>query len=348
MAKRINNIRHYFIKPKISEFIVKNNIKSLPVDPMKLIQNNGWTIRTYQFYARKHGISIKDIIDTFGSEDAFTVYEDGHYSITYNDKIISPGRIRFTLMHEIGHIYLNHLPDFDQTVLARGGLADTEYELLEKEANIFSSEVLSPYPVLKILGWNQYNTIQKHCGLSKRAAISRAEQMLDTVFTKEMARKSALIIRSFHTFIHKKKCVHCGYGLISEKEKYCPICGSILTWGDGKQLIYKSYKLNEVGKAIICPKCENEETHTDGNYCKVCGTYITNCCSEETDLDLNGNEYIIQKSCGAIAEGNARFCVYCGNPTTYYKNRLLLSWDEEKAEMEPKAYPIRKHNHSRQ
>jgi hypothetical protein len=50
----------------------------------------------------------------------------------------------------------------------------------------------------------------------------------------------------------------------------------------------------------------------------------------ETDLDLNGNEYVTKESCGAPAEGNARYCIHCGNRTTYYINGLLPSWNEEK------------------
>ncbi|HZK24080.1 MAG TPA: hypothetical protein VFC74_01695, partial [Oscillospiraceae bacterium] len=43
------------------------------------------------------------------------------------------------------------------------------------------------------------------------------------------------------------------------------------------------------GRPSVCPRCSNEELN--GEYCKICGTYIVNKCSAETDLDLNGNEY---------------------------------------------------------
>lgn len=61
------------------------------------------------------------------SEEGFTL----NNSIYYNDYRIST-RIRFTVMHEIGHIMLNHLEDSDDA---------------ELEANFFAGYILVP-PVL--------------------------------------------------------------------------------------------------------------------------------------------------------------------------------------------------------
>ncbi len=332
MKKTISRIRHYYIKPKIAEFIVENGIRSLPVDPFELIRRNKWPLRTYQYHSEKLGISVRDIIDTYETEDAFTIYQDGRYSINYNDEITSPGRIRFTLMHEIGHIYLNHLSEFEQTVLTRSGLSDAEYELLEKEANIFAAEVLSPFPVLQKLGWDKHTTIQKYCGLSKRAAISRVAQLLGA--TNNNGQQNKTILNNFYKYIYQKKCTHCGLGLVAENEKYCPVCGNSLEWGDDIKMKYKGFSLSETGKALLCPKCNNEEIHNEGDYCKICGTYVTNKCAGETDLDPHGNEYVVQAPCDTVAEGNARFCVYCGCRTTFYQNGLLSCWEEEKKGME--------------
>lgn len=48
--------------------------------------------------------------------DARTLYlrERGLYLVVYEDAAhLSPGRIRFTLAHELGHILLGHLTDFE-------------------------------------------------------------------------------------------------------------------------------------------------------------------------------------------------------------------------------------------
>ena len=78
------------------------------------------------------------------------------------------------------------------------------------------------------------------------------------------------------------------------------------------------YKLDRDGRATICPRCENQEIE-EGDYCKICGAYLINKCTNED----NGYE-----SCGRIADGNARFCIYCGCDTTFYRNGLLKPWGE--------------------
>ena len=101
-----------------------------------------------------------------------------------------------------------------------------------------------------------------------------------------------------------------------------------MAWEEGEVVKYQGFILDKDGRPSVCPRCSNEELN--GEYCKICGTYIVNKCSAETDLDLNGNEYVTKESCGAPAEGNARYCIHCGNRTTYYINGLLPSWNEEK------------------
>lgn len=49
--------------------------------------------------------------------------ENGRYYMVYDDvSINSPDRISWTIMHEIGHIILGHLVDFNETALNRGGI----------------------------------------------------------------------------------------------------------------------------------------------------------------------------------------------------------------------------------
>ena len=175
----IRTPRYRYVHQRVKDFVQEMKINSLPVDPIKLIEINKWTLRTFQFYAQKHGVSLKDVIEAYGTEDAFTVYCNGNYSIAYNDRIRSIGRIRFSLMHEIGHIYLRHLEEFNKTILSRGGLTKQEYKALESEADTFAAEVLAPYEVMLALEWSNYKIIQKMCGLSVQAAQIRASQIFN-------------------------------------------------------------------------------------------------------------------------------------------------------------------------
>ncbi|GEA17787.1 ImmA/IrrE family metallo-endopeptidase [Moorella sp. E306M] len=336
MPVKINKVRYDYIRPKIAEFIAKQKINRLPVDPMQIIARNKWTVRTYDYYAKKHGVMLKDVIEAYGSEDAFTIYQNGLYSIAYNDKIRSPGRIRFSLMHEIGHIYLKHLEEFDQTILARGGLTDEEYDILETEADIFASETLAPSEVLLSLGWTNYSVIEKRCKLSRKAAKFKASRLFDLIFNWVYVDPRSPIIANFYDFIYQKKCNHCGYGFISSKAKYCPICGNKLIWGEGKMIYNDGYDLDENGRAIKCPRCDNEEINYKGDYCTICGTYLINKCIDKTEVDINGNEFIIKGSCGPVP-GNARYCPICGSETTFYRMKLLAPWEKAKEILETQS-----------
>lgn len=329
----IRTPRYRYVHQRVKDFVQEMKINSLPVDPIKLIEINKWTLRTFQFYAQKHGVSLKDVIEAYGTEDAFTVYCNGNYSIAYNDRIRSIGRIRFSLMHEIGHIYLRHLEEFNKTILSRGGLTKQEYKALESEADTFAAEVLAPYEVMLALEWSNYKIIQKMCGLSVQAAQIRASQIFNLRLNGALWDYDSPIIKYFYNFIFKRYCTSCSYYFVSNSAKYCPICGNKLKWGEGTMIYDDGYILDENGKAKICPRCENEEPEL-GDYCSICGAYLINECTDVIGIDFNGNEFIEKQGCHSIASGNARYCTICGNPTTFYRAGFLLPWEEAKEMIE--------------
>ena len=90
---------------------------------------------------------------------------------------------------------------------------------------------------------------------------------------------------------------------------------------------YKPIVLNEYGKARVCPFCDNEEA-TLGNYCKICANEIVNRCAESSVLTQD-SKYLVAKNCGAVLEGNARYCSYCGNEGTFFQRGWLKDWRSE-------------------
>ena len=60
--------------------------------------------------------------------DIYLIIYDDDPSITYE-------RVNWTILHELAHIILGHLDDFDLTGLFRGGITKKEYGVLEVEAN---------------------------------------------------------------------------------------------------------------------------------------------------------------------------------------------------------------------
>ncbi len=70
--------------------------------------------------------------------DGFTLKQpDGTYEIAFNKDMIMP-RIKMTIYHELGHIYLKHFSE-------RSFILENEKE---KEANVFASHLLLPHSLL--------------------------------------------------------------------------------------------------------------------------------------------------------------------------------------------------------
>lgn len=140
--------RYEYVNKMSYKFFLENGLDTLPIDPSLIIRKNKWALTSYSELARSFNCSIRKVSKRLKSEDGYTQYDYINYSIAYNDKPKSLKRIPFTLMHEVGHIYLNHLKDFDKTVIYRNELSEKEYKVLEDEANAFARNVLAPAPVV--------------------------------------------------------------------------------------------------------------------------------------------------------------------------------------------------------
>ena len=143
--------RYDYCNQRACEFLEENNICSFPFDVKRIIHNSGWGLVTYSELMHQFSCDRNTVIRCLGSEDGYTQLDDVNYCIAYNDEEWLGDRIRFTLMHEIGHIYLRHLADFEATRLYRGSLTKQENKVLENEANAFARNVLVPTAMLQRL-----------------------------------------------------------------------------------------------------------------------------------------------------------------------------------------------------
>ncbi len=134
-----------------------------------------------------------------------------------------------------------------------------------------------------------------------------------------------------------KYCNICQNTEVSPNDIFCSICGNAtLQWGVGKMKYPVKIKVNENSKALCCPICNNEELPTEGNHCPICGIELVNQC---TNVDSYGY------GCGALAAGNARYCIYCGAETTFFHNGFLKPWTEEvNTTMLKEDFKLIKHN----
>lgn len=90
------------------------------------------TIHVVSFdeYAKLTGLSRLDLTQNGAYDDGYTVVIGQNKLVLYNPDydVICPQRLRFSLAHEIGHIFLNH---------------DVDDSKNEEEANYFASQIVA-------------------------------------------------------------------------------------------------------------------------------------------------------------------------------------------------------------
>lgn len=342
-----------------------------PVNTLKIIyQLKNIKISTYEDFAIKSNCNVKSLREC--SPDAFTVCKafthENKYVILYNSEVNTVGRIRFSIAHELGHIFLGHFNE-EGSLLKRGGLPENTYKKYEVEANTFANELLIP-PCLLNEKYKAEDIYQKF-DVSKQAAEVALEIKKEHSFLKPsyilcsdlknnvpIFRKKRLFqkivpreentVRNFKSLIISYKdpsiyvCKNC---LNTEKSYYsnliyCPACGSRKLIIISKKYYYIFHELIEE-KIMKYPGLkvntdgrleENcpicENEDIKGDFCSICGTYLVNVCSG--DHKVGENQYLEKKPCIGALDGSDRFCPYCGALSTFFENGLLEDWDTAK------------------
>lgn len=134
----LSNERYEEIKKIVANVFQHYDVSCVPVNGFELATKMGIKVIPYSaFSTSKRHLLLKE------SEDGFSVEKNsGEWYIFYNDE--KPyRRINNTIMHEIGHIVLDHTEDS---------------ELAEKEVNFFAKYALAP-PVL-LHRWNLTDPIE--------------------------------------------------------------------------------------------------------------------------------------------------------------------------------------------
>ena len=133
------------------------------------------------------------------NESGITLMQDDKLYIVYADEQ-SPQRCRFTIAHELGHIFLGHL-------FAKNGKGFVITDDAEHSANVFARDLLAPACVLHELQALTSAAIANLCDISLEAATYRAERMA------ELERRNAFYLHplerqvkeQFAEFINKRK-----------------------------------------------------------------------------------------------------------------------------------------------
>lgn len=142
------------------QVLLDYDIRTLPVDVVGIAAAEDIAV-----------INNKDVGELKPDEDGASLYSDGKWYIIYKDSPVV-GRMRFTVAHELGHIFLGH-----PLIGKHSRRFDTEKPDIETQANVFASRLLAPACVLWGLDLHSAEDIANVCNISFAAAKIRAERM---------------------------------------------------------------------------------------------------------------------------------------------------------------------------
>lgn len=338
--------RYAYAESMAHRFLLMTGADRFPVRAEEMMQHVPRGILLFSFTQAREKLGVRDPLHLrFLHADARTVCVrgSGPYITVYEDQLVhSRERIAFSLMHELGHIVLGHLTDFDLTALSRGekrgqGLYEDQYRVLEREADAFAGEMLAPAAFFRFTQVER-DELRVLCGLSEAAAITRMERiraLKNTVPTPEDEELRHLFwpawtqrgmvlyenLQALETKVKEKYarlcrvCSRCGKLCMDREAEYCVFCGARIR-ENGEHPQPDAPFLFEGG---FCPRCGSDMMEEGEHFCRVCGMPRQNVCLREH----------------AEVPSYARFCPRCGSPTSFCDGLL----EAERTLSVLKAYP---------
>ena len=195
------------------EVFRKCDVHSFPIDCGDLLRHYGYRVITYKELLEKNSELYSLCMEY--SEDAF---QAGASKIIAYNPDRPRGRIRFSLMHELGHHVLDHARTSGQN---------------EKEANAFASYILAPRMAIHYAKCKNANDVSKIFDMSFVAAdnafIDYRRWHRNVVIYKMSAVDKAMYTHFYNKeqkcFIwSKQSCGFCGRVLYNSVESHCKIC----------------------------------------------------------------------------------------------------------------------------
>ena len=167
--------------------LINENIRELPVMVGRLCKQMG--VRVVYFTPET-------------DSDGFSTIVDGQATIFVSDRC-NRERQRFTVAHELGHILLGHVGEYE-LVNREPSRGDNP---IEQAANVFASRLLAPACVLWALDARTPEQIAGLCQISRQSAAFRAERM-EVLYQRNKFLSSPLerqVYQQFRDFIDRSK-----------------------------------------------------------------------------------------------------------------------------------------------
>lgn len=172
--------------------LIDFNVQELPVKVMTIANQAGISVHKYSNVS-------EDRLST--GESGVTFIKNNKIHIVYRDAETDE-RCRFTIAHELGHIFLGHSltgNDIYRTF-------DVSKPEIEQEADVFASRLLAPACVLWGLNLHTAEEIARFCKISLSAAQVRADRM-EILYKRNMFLSHPLerkVFNNFRDFIEKQ------------------------------------------------------------------------------------------------------------------------------------------------
>ena len=191
----MNNYNIYkYARDMAWKFLIDNQVSELPIKLTAICRKNG-----YRLLLDSKGSYLQD------SDKGASFLEDGQWKIVLNAFDSIPVR-RYTLSHEIGHIYLKH-PLYNEKYGRSFGIQRVPKTPEEYQAERFAIDILAPACVLWGLNLHTAEDIAKICNISMRSAQIRAERMR-LLYQRNMFLSHPLerqVFQQFQQFINNYK-----------------------------------------------------------------------------------------------------------------------------------------------
>lgn len=197
---------------KITDVLIECQVHSFPLNCFDLLSHYGYRVFSYRELEEKNH-EIYEMCISY-SEDAF--HNGSGRIVAYNERRPS-GRIRFSLMHELGHILLKH----------RGNGI-----IFEREANFFASHILAPRIAMHYASCLNCQETANRFGLTLEAADYAFQDYRcwrrTAIYKMSMADKK--LYQHFYDsetdcFVyHRVQCSYCGQKIVNSASYICHDC----------------------------------------------------------------------------------------------------------------------------
>ena len=153
------------IEERVVIMFQKNNIHTVPIDPFLIARKEGFELIPFSKLKEKLKSAVK-ACEYDGM--SFHYAPRGTYIIFFDDSQSVP-RQRFTVFHELGHIYMGH---------------KEESKLADKIANHFAAYAIAPNPLINSYGCQSEEDIRCTFNTSLETAHYRGEAYQKWLYIK--------------------------------------------------------------------------------------------------------------------------------------------------------------------